>query len=98
MSPRSLARMNAISLIAMCSIAVPILLYILDYGLWLESGSGNANYIFFQCLAYNAFVAMVFLDFVGASLQRDKALRITEKLISQSSGSDTAVVKGETKS
>lgn len=84
MSPRSLGRMNTISLIAMCSITVPILLYILDYGLWLESGSGNANYIFFQCLAYNAFVAMICLDFVSASLQRDKALRLTEKQLSES--------------
>jgi len=64
MSPRSMARMNTISLIATCSISVPLLLYILDYGLWLETGSGNANYIFFQCLAYNAFVVMMFLDFV----------------------------------
>lgn len=80
MSPRSMARMNIISLIAICSIAVPLLLYILDYSLWLETGSGNANYIFFQCLAYNAFVAIIFLDFVGASLQRDKALRMTAKL------------------
>jgi hypothetical protein len=86
MSPRSMARMNTVSLIAMCSITVPLLLYIVDYCLWLESGSGNANYIFFQCLAYNAFVAMIFLDFCGASLQRDKALRLTEKLLSQTNG------------
>jgi len=83
MSPRSLARINIISLIALCSIPVPVLLYILDYGLWLETGSGNANYIFFQCMAYNAFVVMIFLDFCGASLQRDKALRLTEKLKEQ---------------
>ena len=75
-----MARMNVISLIAICSIAVPLLLYILDCGLWLESGTGNANYIFFQCLAYNAFVAIIFLDLCGASLQRDKALRLTEKI------------------
>ena len=71
--------MNTVSIIALCSIAVPISLYVLDYGLWLETGTGNANYIYFQCLAYNAFVAMIFLDFTGASLRRDKALRLTEK-------------------
>ena len=84
MSPRSMARMNVASLIAICSIAVPVILYVLDYSLWLETGSGNANYIYFQCLAYNAFVAIMFLDFLGASLQRDKALRVTEKLKEQS--------------
>jgi hypothetical protein len=72
--------MNTVSFIALSSIAVPVSLYILDYGLWLETGSGNANYIFFQCLAYNAFVATIFLDFLGATLQRDKALRLTEKV------------------
>lgn len=80
MSPRSLARMNTISFIALCSIAVPVLLYVLDYGLWLETGSGNANYIYFQCLAYNAFVAIIFLDFCGATLQRNKALKLTERI------------------
>lgn len=80
MSPRSLARMNTVSLIALCSIVVPVSLYVLDYGLWLETGSGNANYIFFQCLAYNAFVTIIFLDFCGATLQRDKALRLTERI------------------
>jgi phosphatidylinositol glycan class U len=71
--------MNTVSFIALSSIAVPVSLYILDYGLWLETGSGNANYIFFQCLAYNVFVATIFLDFLGATLQRDKALRLTVK-------------------
>jgi len=52
---------------------------VVDNWLWLETGSGEANYLFFQCLAYNVFVAVLFLEFCGASLRRDKALRIAKK-------------------
>jgi phosphatidylinositol glycan class U len=75
--------MGTPSMIALCSLPVPVILYVLDYHLWLESGSGNANYIFFQCLAYQVFVAVIFLDYLNASLQRDKALRMTEKIVQQ---------------
>lgn len=67
------------SLISLCAIAVPVLLYIVMYGLWLETGSGEANFLFFQCLAYNAFLGNILVEFCGACVRRDKALRITEK-------------------
>ena len=79
-SPRSLARLRfAPSLIAFCGLIVPVSLYMVDYWLWLETGTGEANFVYFQCLAYNVFVAMLFLQFLSATLRRDKALRITEK-------------------
>jgi len=35
--------------------------------------------MYFQCLAFQIFYALIGLDFVDATLQRDKALRLTEK-------------------
>lgn len=73
--------MGKASLVALCALAVPVSLYILDCWLWLETGSGNANYIFFQAMAYQVFVVLLFLDFAGSSLRRDKALRLTQRLL-----------------
>ena len=67
------------SLIACCGLAVPISLYTVNYWLWLDTGSGEANFVYFQCLAYSVLVALVFLQFCSATLKRDKALRLTEK-------------------
>jgi hypothetical protein len=77
LSPRTLARMGLPSLISLCSMPVPLILYVVDWDLWIHSGSGNANYIYFQCLAWNAFVAIIFLDFVGAAVKRQTALELT---------------------
>jgi hypothetical protein len=80
LSPRSLARMGVVrTLVSACAIAVPVLLYLVDYWMWLETGSGEANFLYFQCLAYNAFVANLLVEFCGASVRRDKALRLTQK-------------------
>jgi len=79
--PRSLIRMSRISLIAMAALPVPIILFIMTYGLWVESGTGNANYIYFQCLAMNILFAIIALDFIGATVKRDKALRHTRKML-----------------
>ena len=62
------------------AIFVPVTLYIVTLWLWLETGSGEANFTFFQCLAYNAFLSAFVVEFCGASVRRDKALRLTEKI------------------
>jgi phosphatidylinositol glycan class U len=51
------------------------------YWLWVDSGVGEANFVYFQCLAYNVLVGMLFVEFCSASLRRDKVLRVTEKLL-----------------
>jgi hypothetical protein len=80
LSPRSLARMGSIrSLVSVCAISVPVLLYLVAYWMWLETGSGEANFLYFQCLAYNVFAANLVVDFCGACVKRDKALRLTQK-------------------
>ena len=76
--PRSLCRMTIISsLICLCAIPVPLILYCLDWHMWLETGTGNANFIFFQCLAYNVFCATLFIEFCGATVRRQVALQLT---------------------
>ena len=82
--PRSLARMRiATSLVPAFAITVPISLYLVTLWLWLETGSGEANFTFFQCLAYCGFLATLFLEFCGSSMRRDKVLRLTEKLLQE---------------
>jgi hypothetical protein len=69
------------TLVPALALTVPITLYLVTLWLWLETGSGEANFTFFQCLAYGAFQATFFLEFCGASMRRDKVLRFTEKLL-----------------
>jgi hypothetical protein len=49
--------------------------------MWLETGNGEANFLYFQCYAYNVFVAITFIQFTGASVERDKALQLTSSII-----------------
>jgi uncharacterized integral membrane protein len=82
MNPRSLVRMVQFpSLIALCAIPIPVVVYAVTYWMWLEPGNGEANFLYFQCLAYNVFVAVLFLGFCSASLRRDKAIRLTLKAL-----------------
>ena len=58
--------------------AAPVLLFMSFHRMWLSTGNGNANYLYFQCLAYGAFVSIFCLEFVGATLRRDKVRRLAE--------------------
>jgi GPI transamidase subunit PIG-U len=77
-SPRSLSRMGLASFISLCCILVPVILNVVDNWMWLSVNNGNANYMFFQCLAYNVFWGIILAQFTSASMQRDKALRIID--------------------
>jgi len=77
--PQSLARMGYAAFIVICCLLVPVILNIVDHWMWLDANNGNANYIFFQCLAYNVFLGVVLGQFTSASMQRDKALRLAQK-------------------
>mmetsp|Transcript_7147 Transcript_7147/g.10249 ORF Transcript_7147/g.10249 Transcript_7147/m.10249 type:complete len:552 (+) Transcript_7147:111-1766(+) len=79
-SPCSLSRTSNVSTIALIAIPVPVSLYTMDYWLWLGTGVGNANYMFFQCLAYNIFITAILVEFLSGAMKRDKALRLTEKM------------------
>ena len=78
--PRSLARMGYAAFIALCCLWVPLFLNVVDHWMWLEANNGNANYMFFQCLAYNVFLGIVLAQFVSASVQHDKALRLEKQI------------------
>ena len=81
MNPRTVVYMNPFpTIIAICAIPIPVILYSVAYWMWLEPMNGEANFLYFQCLAYNIFVAILFLGFCSAALRRDKALRMTAKL------------------
>jgi len=80
-------------LIPAFAIMVPVSLYLVTLWLWLETGSGEANFTFFQCLAYCAFLAILFLEFCGASLRRDKVLRLTEKRLLQEEKSKETTIE-----
>jgi len=79
-SPRTMSRMVMMSFVALLCLPVPVTLCVLFYWQWIETGAGNPNYLFFQCLGANLFVAGVFVDYVDATLKRDKARRILAKL------------------
>jgi len=64
------------------------------FELWLVTGSGEANFVYFQCLAYNVFLVQLTVEFTGASLRRDKALRLTEKTIMNKSNKNGERIGG----
>lgn len=47
--------------------------------MWLVTGNGNPNYIYFQCFAYGMFVVIISMDFVSATVKRDKVRRMIER-------------------
>jgi phosphatidylinositol glycan class U len=78
-NPRSIVRMRDSSLIAFFALPVPISLFVTFHEMWLVTGNGNPNYLFFQCFAYGLFVAVILLDVVSATVKRDKVRRMADK-------------------
>jgi phosphatidylinositol glycan class U len=79
LNPRSIMRMRDSSLISLFALPVPISLFVTFHKMWLVTGNGNPNYLFFQCFAYGLFVAVILLDVVSATVKRDKVRRMAEK-------------------
>ena len=77
--PRSLARVGTPAFLALSSMAVPVILNVVDHWMWLGPNTGNANYMFFQCLAFNVFLGVILGQFCNGSLERDKARRLAAK-------------------
>lgn len=80
MSPRTISRMRFAFLSILC-LFVTIPLFAFFCWLWLETGSGNPNFLYFQCLLSNFFVISTTIDFVNATVMRDKARRITRHAV-----------------
>jgi len=79
LNPRTLVRMRDISLVSFFALPVPALLFVTFHRMWLVTGNGNANYLFFQCLAHGMFTVILTLDFVSATVKRDKVRRMVAK-------------------
>jgi len=79
LNPRTIARMRNPSLISFFALPVPILLFVTFHRMWLVTGNGNPNYIYFQCFAYGMFVCIITMEFVSATVKRDKVRRMVEK-------------------
>lgn len=71
--------MGTSAFFAISSMFVPVILGVVDHWMWLGPNTGNANYIFFQCLAFNVFLAIILSQFVNGSLERAKSLRLAAK-------------------
>ena len=61
-----------IAVIAFCALWVPISLFVLLHSLWLETGNGEANFVFFQCLALNVLATLLVVLYVHGIVQWDK--------------------------
>lgn len=79
LNPRTIVRMRDPSLISFFALPVPILLFMTFHRMWLVVGNGNPNYIYFQCFAYGMFIIIISMDFVSATVKRDKVRRMVEK-------------------
>jgi len=78
-TPHIVQRMRFVSIFSLIALSVPTLLLFLDLHLWLTTGAGNPNYVYFQQLAFEIFLAVVVLDYGRAIVALMKVERITEK-------------------
>jgi len=84
LSPASLARARKIPcLVALCALPVPFLLYVVVLWMWLALGN-EANFVYFQCLAFQVFGVVLLLELVRGSLRRAKANRVTKDQMGKS--------------
>lgn len=71
--PRTSARMRLVIPVGMAAL-VPALLLPTMRHLWLQSGTGNANFYYFQTVGLNVLLAVFVLQFAAALVKRRKAL------------------------
>jgi phosphatidylinositol glycan class U len=76
--PRIVARMRMLTFIGV-GIWIPLLMLPVMIHVWLNAGTGNANYLYFQSLAYQVFLTLVVLQFAGGMMRRRKALATAAK-------------------
>ncbi|CAM9444431.1 unnamed protein product [Ectocarpus sp. 12 AP-2014] len=71
--PRTSARMRLVIPVGMAAL-VPALLLPTMRHLWLQAGTGNANFYYFQTVGLNVLLAVFVLQFAAALVKRRKAL------------------------
>jgi len=74
--PRTMVYMRALQgLVTTIGWVIPVSLYSVTHWLWLGPGNGEANYVFFQCFAYNVLLAILTVQTCSAVARRDEACR-----------------------
>ncbi|CAM9557697.1 unnamed protein product [Hapterophycus canaliculatus] len=73
--PRTSARMRLVIPVGMVALVPSLLLPTMRH-LWLQAGTGNANFYYFQTVVLNVLLAVFVLQFAAALVKRRKALRV----------------------
>eukprot|EP00903_Cladosiphon_okamuranus_P007052 g6855.t1 len=73
--PRTSARMRLVIPVGMAALVPSLLLPTMRH-LWLQAGTGNANFYYFQTVALNVLLAVFVLQFAAALVKRRKALAV----------------------
>lgn len=73
--PRTSARMRLVIPVGMAALVPSLLLPTMRH-LWLQAGTGNANFYYFQTVALNVLLAVFVLQFAAALVKRRKALAL----------------------
>lgn len=73
--PRTSARMRLVIPVGMVALVPSLLLPTMRH-LWLQAGTGNANFYYFQTVVLNVLLAVFILQFAAALVKRRKALRV----------------------
>lgn len=72
--PRTSARMRLVIPVGMIAL-IPALLLPTMRHVWLQAGTGNANFYYFQTVILNVLLCVFVLQFAAALVKRRKALR-----------------------
>lgn len=73
--PRTSARMRIVIPVCMVALVPSFLLPTMRH-LWLQAGTGNANFYYFQTVVLNVLLSVFVLQFVAALVKRRKALAV----------------------
>lgn len=73
--PRTAKRMRLVIPLGLVALVPSILLPTMRH-VWLQAGTGNANFYYFQTVALNVLLSVFVLQFVAALVKRRKALAV----------------------
>mmetsp|Transcript_19035 Transcript_19035/g.44343 ORF Transcript_19035/g.44343 Transcript_19035/m.44343 type:complete len:128 (-) Transcript_19035:29-412(-) len=68
-----------VMVIGLCALPVSLVLFVVDTYIWLQTHTGNANFVFFQCLLYQIVVTLFFMEYTSAAVCHEKAMQYLRK-------------------
>lgn len=72
------SKMKSMSWISL-GILLPLTLFPIMIYLWLGLGTGNANYVFFQGLAFYSFYGLAIIEFISAACMNGREFKLKEE-------------------